>query len=1062
MKAAIYNASAGSGKTYRLAYKYVRDVVEEPMLYRHILAVTFTNKATEEMKRRILRQIHLLAANLPSDYLAQLCTELELSPSQVRQRALEARTLILHDYSRFTVLTIDKFFQRVLRAFIQELGIDIDYSLEIDSSPIVTQGADALIEEITTNKSLRKWLMELVQERIEEGRKWSVREGILALKEELFKEQARETLDSSRTKEELQQIINEGEQQAKKIIEEIKTIAQRAMERIAAAGLTCDDFKGKGRSLAHIFRRIIESREELPEITASQRNNAPNIDQWCVKGNREQAAIAAELIPLVCEIIERYDLDMKQVNTSRLMRENYRSFALMYDLYHKTQEICQEQNTMLLSQTSRILEEFIHQSDAPFIYEKVGNRYSHFMIDEFQDTSRREWNNFLPLLLDTIARCEPKESRILIVGDIKQSIYRWRGGDWRILHSDVERELGDANTEMINMVDNYRSLPAIVNFNNEIIQRIVNRESVELNEEIVEAKESQKIDQECYEELHNMIPRAYRDHAQNPKREGGEMGGVEVSTYQENPPIMERICQAIDRGYKPCEIMVLTRTNREASNVAQILLEFKQSNDNPKYRFDVMTQEALIVSYAPVSNFIIATLHLSINIDDALQRAIYNHFLGREYIDTPLSDHEREYLRSIRMLSPIEAMESIIEEYRLADQRSNIAYIQAIQEQVINYSKSKIGDISLFLEWWHEKGATQSLRVERSEEAIEILTIHKAKGLEKRVVILPYCNWDHNPKASGLNKNFIWSHDDKVGRFPIQYKKAMGESAFAMDYFRERVYTRIDNINTLYVALTRAVESLHIFVKVTSKGGSHGIGQAILDSLPEGGREIPYKGVDKELSEGLSEGLKSYIWGDMTHTASRAKGEETGSQLYIMDQYESSPTELKLRLPAQRYIEDLNREPNGAIEKGFAPREVGILLHRIFEQSTSRSEIITRIEKMLSDGQIDQREYRELQQMIEQSLSDERAKEWFDGEWDRVRNESEIIRPKGLESRRPDRVMIRGDRAVVVDYKFGSLQPASHQRQMRLYMDLLMQMGYLNVEGYIWYLRDNEIVEILQ
>ncbi len=430
------------------------------------------------MKSRILAQIHALAEGEPKSYMESLITDLEMTPAEIQQRAVRARTLILHDYSRFTVLTIDKFFQRVLRAFIQEIGINIDYNLEIESSSIVAQSADALIEEITTDEKLRGWLMSLVQERIEQGRKWSVREGILSLESELFKEQARETLEKSRSKSELQSLIEQVESEAQKSIAKIREVANRAITKITQAGFTTTSFKGQSRSLAKIFDKIATS-EELPDITNSQRENCSNIDKWCSAGS-DIESIAHEVMPLLVEIVELYHSEMKRINSAKLLRENFRSFALMYDLYHKTQELCREQNTMLLSQTSRILESFVTENDAPFIYEKIGARYTHFMMDEFQDTSRREWDNFLPLLHNTLSEAQPTEQRIFIVGDIKQSIYRWRGGDWRILHSDAREQLGRENTAINDMADNYRSLPNIVEFNNSIIERIVAIEEEEL------------------------------------------------------------------------------------------------------------------------------------------------------------------------------------------------------------------------------------------------------------------------------------------------------------------------------------------------------------------------------------------------------------------------------------------------------------------------------------------------------------------------------------------------------------------------------------------------------
>ncbi|MFI3247505.1 MAG: UvrD-helicase domain-containing protein [Rikenellaceae bacterium] len=1040
MKASIYNASAGSGKTYRLAYKYVRDVVEEPQLYRNILAVTFTNKATEEMKRRILQQIHTLAAGQKSSYLNSLMEELGKSEAQVRHNAMMARTMILHDYSRFTILTIDTFFQRVLRAFIQELGIDIGYNLEIESSTIVTQGADALIEQITTDKALRKWLMAFVQERIDEGRKWDVREGILSLSGELFDEQAREALESSMSKEELMGVIADEARKAKERADALQSLGVRAMEIITSAGLTCDDFKYKDKSGVQIFRKVAAG--ELPEIGKRNLDWAESEDLWCTKKS-DAIPLVPLLQPLLREIIERYNDDHKVMNTSKLLRENYRSFALLADLYRTTQQICQEQNTMLLNQTSRILEEFIRENDAPFIYEKVGNKFSRFMIDEFQDTSRREWNNFLPLLRNTISQSTKDQCSVLIVGDIKQSIYRWRGGDWRILRTDAQRELGEGDTEVINMDDNYRSLPNIVNFNNEIISQVVKLENVELGAELATAYNNETISKECFKQLNGVLPRAYEGHAQTPQKRAESDGFVEILTYEDEPPIMDRICDAIDRGFKPCDIMILTRSNPQATNIAQILLAFKRQSEDPKYRFDVMTQQALIVGYAPVSQFIIAVLRLALNPDDTLQRAIYNKFLKRSHLDNPIEDRELKLLSSIRMFAPIEAFEMIVMEYDLDQDVSNIAYLQAIHEQIIAFSNNRIGDIALFLEWWEQKGSTKSLNVERSENAIEIMTIHKAKGLEKKVVIIPYCNWSRDPRTNSI----VWAegrNDSKIGAFPIHYKNNMANSEFAEDYFREKVYSHIDSVNMLYVALTRAVESLHIFIPTkVSKSGERiatNIGKLLLDSIPDLATQ-PHKVTDDQYI--------SYQFGKLAKPT-KGGNEEESSEPLIMDQYKSSPTELHLRMPSKRYRED----------DEFAPREVGILMHKAFEQASSREQIFSNVETMLKNGHINAIEHKLLLHSIEEALQEQRAVEWFDGEWDQVRNECEIIRPGSDGSRRPDRVMIKGDRAVIVDYKFGEIRSKNNIRQMERYISLMRDMGYRDVEGYIWYIRQGEIVTV--
>ena len=743
MRARILNASAGSGKTYQLAYKYVRDVVEQPTLYRHILAVTFTNKATEEMRSRILSEIHTLASGGKSGYLASLCAELSLDERTVRTRAREARTRILHDYSRFTILTIDTFFQRILRAFIQELGLDLNYNVEIETASVLSKSADALVEQIRIDEELQRWLTAFVQERIEDGKRWDVREGILALGNEIFKESNRETLSAERSKAELNRIVGKATGRAKAGKKEFQELGVRAMNLMNTAGVTTADFTGKSRSFAGYFAAAAAGEIKAP--TATVRKMSATTEGWCAKDS-PALPLVAELQPLLAELCARYDRSIRFWNTTDLLRENYRSFALLQDLYGKVRQMCSDENVMMLSETKNILSEFIRHNDAPFIYEKVGNRYDRFMIDEFQDTSTREWENFLPLLQNAMAQSE--ETSVLIVGDIKQSIYRWRGGDWKILHGEAQQALGAGDTQVEVLRENWRSLPAVVAFNNRIIERIVAADNRALNETLAKASEEGSVDPAEAAALRDTLADAYRGHAQLPRRKAEHPGYVSVETFAERPPVVERICALIDKGFRPCDIMILVRGATDGAKVAAELLDFKRRNEDPRYRFDVMTQEALIVGNAPVSSFIAVALRLALNPDDSLSRAVYNHYLGRPF-DRPLDDSERDFFRSVRLLSPEEAFERIVMRHALQGDRRQTAYLQAIHEQIISFCATKIADIALFLRWWEETGKNRSLSVEESATTVEITTIHKAKGLEKRAVLIPYCSWSPDPKSSG-------------------------------------------------------------------------------------------------------------------------------------------------------------------------------------------------------------------------------------------------------------------------------------------------------------------------
>ena len=380
MRAKILNASAGSGKTYQLAYKYVHDVIERPESYSAILAVTFTNKATEEMKTRILKEINTLASGQRSGYMSLLRRETGLDEAEIRRRARMARTRILHNYSRFTVLTIDRFFQRILRAFIKELGIDLNYNIELETASVLTKSADALVEQITSDPELQRWLTDFVQERIDDGAKWDIRDGILALGDELFKERNRDALAAAGDKETLVRLVNEATTRSAASKRHFQAIGKQAVERMNQTGVTPENFKGGRNSFAQIFRKVAAG--EIVPPTKTVRTCALSTDGWCTKTASPAVVAAAALLqPLLAELCAFYDEHVRLWNTAELLRENYRSFALLTDLYAKVRELCDEQNVLFLSETKQILSKFIGRNDAPFIYEKVGNRFERLGLE---------------------------------------------------------------------------------------------------------------------------------------------------------------------------------------------------------------------------------------------------------------------------------------------------------------------------------------------------------------------------------------------------------------------------------------------------------------------------------------------------------------------------------------------------------------------------------------------------------------------------------------------------------------------------------------------------------
>lgn len=1053
-RAKILSASAGSGKTYQLAYKYVRDVVEHPELYRSILAVTFTNKATEEMKSRILSEIDTLASGRKSSYMKALTSELHLSEDAVIERALRARQLILHDYSRFTILTIDRFFQRIIRAFIKELGIELNYNIELDTSTLLARSADTLIESITQKEELKEWLLEFAEERIADGDRWDMRGDLRDLGSEIFKEQSRERLKLQLSKSKLREIVERMTKQTEIIKCKMATLGANGVACMERNGLAYSAFKGSSNSFARCFARCAAGEFIAP--TTTMLKAADDIEQWYKKSDGAHIKAAAmELQPILKEICEVYSSGIEHINTAALLRENYRSFALLSDLYNKVLDICDKENTMVLGETKHILSTFINDSNAPFIYEKVGNRFERFMIDEFQDTSVAEWRNMLPLLQNAMASSE--ECSVFIVGDVKQSIYRWRGGDWRLLQHSAKQMLGDESVAVEHLDSNYRSLSQIVEFNNAIIGQVVAIDNQFLNDALNEARANGSINERLHASLSGIVADAYSKHTQIPARKSEEVGYAETTIYDTSlmeSPFIEAIESAIERGYRYRDILILVRGATDGRKVADALFAHKaRVMAEGRVGFNVLTSDVLTIESNAITEFIIAIFRLTANIGNDIERGVYNRFLGKP-LDHKFDDEELNLLHTISHLSPMEAFELIVERFNLNEQRENIAYLQAMHEQVITFTTSRNADIQRYLKWWDEKGRNEALSVEMTDDTIEIMTIHKAKGLERPVVILPYAKWDTTPRA--VLRPVVWAKAEdqssdaaSVGEFPVIFGSQMQQSSFSDEYYREMVMSHVDAVNLLYVALTRASEELYIYIPSKLNGKSQS--DTLSSIVPLMSKAIRAIAPTPQLYTS-EEGNMREVYSMGKPITTHAQGKSSHTEDILLCDYPTHTPELRISMPTKRYSED-------GLKAGTPERELGIRLHRIFERSRNVEELHNAINALEEDCLIGANEALSLRKNIERAMENPTINEWFTHEWDDIKNEAEIITPDDM--RRPDRVMIEGRRAVVVDYKFGHIKNRAYERQVSDYMRLIEQMGlYDTIEGYVWYISLGEVVAL--
>lgn len=1047
-QAKILSASAGSGKTFQLALKYMCDIIAHPECYRNILAVTFTNKATEEMKSRILREIHTIATGQQSDYIEQIVENLNMSKELVVEQAKIAQTKILHDYSRFSVLTIDRFFQRILRAFIKELSLDMNYNIELDTTMLLERSAEALVESIQKDDDIKKWLIEFAEERLENGSKWDMREDLSSLGRELFKENGAKRMSDNIDKEKLREIVSNLEKARDHTIQKIKTLAEEAIAIMKEYGVRADQFYKSSQSFVFSFYKYAEGELKPPTATMLTATEKP--EQWYTKtadGAVKCAAVA--LMPKLKNICLLYEVAVKQQNTAKLLKDNYRSFALLVDLKRHLTRICSDENIMVLSETKDILADFIDDSNAPFIYEKVGNRYDHYMIDEFQDTSVREWRNLLPLLREALA--SNKDASVFIVGDVKQSIYRWRGGDWRLLGNDAIDDLGRDNTEVKPLKKNYRSYENVVIFNNKLIASAVEQDNKFLNRHLVEARKAEKVSEETFSSLHNILSKAYSDYEQEPNKENNK-GYVEVCAYDStilDSPFINAIESAIARGYRYRDILILVRNKTHATAVANQLFAYKEAKFSSQgiAGFNIQTPDALTLEGQDITEFIVAVMRLATLSQCDIERGVFNRFLGLPF-DTQFSEEEVAFFSHIAHLSPMEAFEAIVSRYALNNRKEDIAFLQAMYEQVVSFSTTNIADINHYLIWWEERGKNESVSVEMTDDTIEITTIHKAKGLERDVVIIPYAVWDMSPKP--ILKPIVWASADakgenelaSIGDFPVIYGSKMMESAFAEDYYKELIMNHVDGVNLLYVAITRASKELYMYVptRLNTNSNSENITSTAPLILEATKKICPLP--ETIINEDKIEQLR-YTYGVPTEFDSESKKRGEVEEL-LLDEYTSTTPSIKVRYPAQRQIDE-------GLSKSTASMTRGIILHSIFERAKSMQDIKSAIDNMVLNCTIDVSEAEQLERNINEMCNNSIVAEWFDGSWDDIKCESGII--FNGTTKRPDRVMIKGDRVVVLDYKSGRICSNDHKEQVAEYMDILRQMGrYSTIEGYVWYI----------
>jgi ATP-dependent helicase/nuclease subunit A len=1056
----IYSASAGSGKTYTLTAIYLASLFKSRFNYRKILAVTFTNKATAEMKSRILDHLYKLASGDGSNYLPDLIKSSGKPETWIRHEAKEILNSILHDYSRFSVLTIDSFFQRVLRSFAREAGLHSGFSLELDHDLILSTAVDEMIASASTDTQLRDWLITYAISNIDEEKSWNLKEGIIKLAEELFKENYKILSSNEQTKLEdkkfLISYIEKIRSLSKDFERKLVDFGKRAVEVYSEFELSEEMFYRKGQGIPGFIRSLLSGNVKGPNSYVREIDNES--PRWSTGSMTPQlqTAIAKGLGTILCEAIHFYDGNIVFYRSADSVLRYIYALGILSDVLHHVHQIVTDENKFLLSDAGELLNLITREDQTPFIYEKVGNRYENYMIDEFQDTSIIQWNNFRPLIENSMAEGADN----LVVGDVKQSIYRWRNGDWTILGKDLPGMVDNKRIFSKPLTTNYRSRSNIIRFNNSLFTVIPDQLDKSL----------------AGEQLPVAFKGIYSEADQSDP--GINRGGfvrlefiADSAEKKSQDAVLDRLPAIIEslqeKAYKASDIGIIVRDGKEGALVLKTLTDYNNicsSDKKKKYNFNAVSNDSLLLSNSPVIIFIISVISVVNDPLDHINRAVMlRYFLmssGEKDAENvslrcdELSETSRVYfpdgyedfLGRLKQMPLYEATESIIKFFRLGESAWNVPFLNTFQDFIVSFTGNKNADIQSFLEWWEESGKKKSVILPANQDAIRILTIHKSKGLEFKAVILPFLTWNLDHMSS--KQPVLWVKPEaapfnELGIVPVKYSKDLIETIFADYYKTEKYSVYLDNINLLYVALTRARDVLYAFsVDNPRKGNS--VSVVLKDAITL----IPVSedGSDFSLSDYYSNETKVFEYGEIPENKCiETEIRNNVSSTYFVSQRIES---LKLKLHGENYFSSESQ----AMQKQI---NYGKLMHEVFEGINGTDDISPAVRKLVLEGKLTGEESIIIEKRVYAALNDPRVAAWYLPE-NIVLTEAGILLPSGV-TRRPDRVIFRNGKTTIIDFKFGE-ENSHYVDQVIQYRNLLFDMGYKDIEAFIWYVEKNKIV----
>ncbi|MDD2577624.1 MAG: 3'-5' exonuclease, partial [Bacteroidales bacterium] len=953
---------------------------------------------------------------------------------------------------------IDSFLQKVMRNLAKELGIGSNYNLIIDDSDIIKETIERVISSTDKDKALYDWYMDMIDSRVEEGKRVNVEKELIDfsrnLDKEVFKrfESEIKTLD----KEVLSQFKQKGNGKLIEIKKSLIAYGDRFAKIFEENGLIVDNFAGKSRGIANALLGIRKENFDFRDKTYYQKA-IDGIDGWFSDSvNRSSKAdlVNNTLIPLLNEYFEYFDTCNQELRTWQAVLPFIDNIGLLKNIANHRDNILKEENKFLLSNTSKLLSDIIrldNNSDISFIYEKIGSKIKYIMIDEFQDTSLLNWKTLSPLVLESLDRGQ----RNVIVGDVKQSIYRWRNGDWRILNNidkGISYEESSSNPRIPNietLKTNYRTDKNIVEFNNNLFSQ-----GLYLLCENIEELDKERI---------NQIKGVFSDASQETKPNSPQSGNIRVEllvgkrgSFEERTlnTLKQEIDYHLEKGYSPKDIAILLRTNAQVSLVADYL-----SGQN----YSIVSDMAFSYMYSQSIRLIIDALKYVNNKENTvslfnLKRYIYKDDKALQDINLSLKiPQELEWITKKEILrKPLfDLTVHIIKQLQIDKDEKELSFITSFLDQVQEYTKNNSSNLSTFLTYWEEDLQTKKIIINDDYEGIRLLSIHKSKGLEFPVVIIPYANWKFSSETE------LWLNENKLdSTIPTLLSKnnSLNNSFYHQEYLDEQLQQYVDNLNLLYVALTRPKHSLSIIGQLNQN--KDGIDLKHIDNISK----FLYIALNKQLKEETNqEGEMEYNYciesEEQTETTTKQLNTSTTEQTNIFKitpnsiPLQSSFLDSQIKYSQTRQAKEFISALKNDEKEESSPRQKGIILHNLLSKINTKQDIEKTIETSAQKGEIVKPEKDYYKSIVEQMLSTEQASVWFSSEY-KILNEIDIIikEEAQITTKRPDRLMITKDNDIIlVDYKFAKTKKNINQysSQIKTYEQLIKQIGFNKIQSYL-------------